>query len=456
MVFVTVFFILQVVLLSVWATLAIIPVFLLTAITWMYTRIYGIFYRCPNCHEAMPIPLFICPACGVKHSRLWPSVYGITSHTCNNNGAGCETKLPTLELLGRRDLMRVCPRCDHPLNVGIGMATNLHIPIIGGRSAGKTNYIVEATDAFINAYGEPRHIAVTFSDKSHESTFEARRALMARGQELDATRDIVPQAYNLLIRTPRRRVPHIAYMYDAAGEAYANSTNSGQQGYFTYVHGIIFMIDPFSLPKVRRERGAEIEQVKMSLRPSTLDAETAYANMVTSFEASVGLKPGVLFPHPIAIVISKVDALNLESEIGAPAARALMERDPRIPLEEDALSILARQFLLDNGLDNFVRQVELQFRNVKYFSCSALGRLPNASDASAFTPVRVLEPFIWLLGHAGAINALDERAALVDAAQRTRSKTLGAVRAQRYYYLDSLRPLDPEENPHGNATLPTV
>lgn len=457
MVFVTTFFAIQLVLLSVWATLAIIPVFLLTAITWAYTRIYGIFYRCPDCHEAMPIPLFICPTCGVKHSRLWPSVYGITSHKCNNNGAGCETRLPTLELMGRRDLMRVCPHCEHPLNVGVGAATNLHIPIIGGRSAGKTNYIVEATGEFIHTYGEPRRIDVTFTDEGHQRMFSARSDQMARGQELEATREIVPQAYNLLIKTPARRVPHIAYIYDAAGEAYANASNTGQQGYFTYVHGIIFMIDPFALAKVRREHGAEIERVKMSLRPSTLDVTTAYANMVTTFEASVGLKPGVLFPHPIAIVISKVDALNLENEIGAPAARRLMEADPRIVLEEDAISILVRQFLLDNGLDNFVRQVELQFRNVKYFSCSALGRLPDPSNQRAFVPLRVLDPFVWLLGHAGAINALDERAKLVDAAQKTRSKTLGAVRAQRYYYVDSLRPLDPEESPrHGNAPLSTV
>ncbi len=455
MLFVSIFFALQAVVLSIWAALAMIPVGLLTAGVWAYAQFYGIFYRCPDCHEAMPIPLFICPGCGAEHSRLWPSAYGVLTHTCDNKG--CNTKLATLDWSGRRDLMRVCPSCKHPLNVGIGQATNVHIPIIGGRSAGKTNYIVAATNEFLRAYAEPRQLEVSFTDSGHESMFQARVAQMEHGQELEATRDIVPQAYNLLIKSPRRRAPHIAYIYDAAGEAYSSASNSEQQVYYKYVHGIIFMVDPFSLPTVRANHAAEIERVKMSLRPSTLDAMTAYSNMVRTFEASVGLRPDVLFPHPIAIVVSKVDALHLEDQIGASAAQALMQRDPRLALEEDAISFLVRQFLLDNGLDNFVRTVELQFRNVKYFSSSALGRMPNSASSSPFVPIRVTDPLVWLLGAAHAVDVRAERSAQIDAAQRKQSKMYSGLQAPRYYYWESLHPYDPEETiPHGDSTLSAV
>lgn len=458
MAFVAVFFAIQTVLLSLWAGLALIPIGLLTAGTWLFARFYRIFYRCPDCHEGMDIPTFICPACGAEHSRLWPSIFGIFAHTCINHG--CNTRLPTLDWNGRDKLMRVCanPQCKHPLNVGVGSGTNIHVPIIGGRSAGKTNFMVAATSAFIHEYAEPREYSVTFTDMRHQQAFDANQAKLQRGEELDATREVVPQAYNLLIKAPRRLVPYTAYFYDAAGEAYSTATNTDLQTYYKYVHGIIFMIDPFAIPRLRQERGPEIERVRTSLRPSTLDVMTAYANMIRTFESSVGLRQGTLFPHPIAVVVSKVDALDLEHEIGAPAAKALMAQDPRILLEADAINILVRNFLMREGLDNFVRAVELQFQNVKYFSCSALGRLPAATNHQPFTPQRVLDPYVWLLGNAGAVRAIAERCRTMDAAVRTRSaQHSGMLAAQRYYYWDSLRPVDPEGvSLSGNSTLSAV
>jgi hypothetical protein len=69
-----------------------------------------------------------------------------------------------------------------------------------------------------------------------------------------------------------------------------------------------------------------------------------------------------------------------------------------------------KDFLCQYSLDNFVRDLEAQLSTVKYFSCSALGRLPSQDDTSSFVPVRVLDPLIWLLISAKAIpNILDTR-----------------------------------------------
>lgn len=85
--------------------------------TSLNAKLKAIFYCCPNCHRSMPIPVFICPSCGVGHSRLQPSRYGIFWHQCSGNGSVCGAKIPTLDILGRGELKSSCahPRCGRPL-----------------------------------------------------------------------------------------------------------------------------------------------------------------------------------------------------------------------------------------------------------------------------------------------------------------------------------------------------
>jgi len=403
----------QAVVLSAWVGVSVVIMSLLALCTFTYGRFYRIFFRCPDCHKEMPIPTYICPKCGTEHTRLWPSIYGIIKHRCKT----CDMRLPTLGPLGRNNINRICPHCRRPLNVGVGAGTNIHIPLVGGPSTGKTNYIVMATNEFKQTYETLHHYAVTFTDENHKRNFEANLQRLSHGHELLKTPDIVPQAYNLEIRAPGAWVPKFAYVYDAAGEAFNTNANTSLQEYYKYIHGVIFVIDPFAISEYRRLHQTDIELVRGSLRPSALNVMQAYERMMQMFEASIGIRKGGRYTQPIAIVMTKVDALNLEWEIGMPAAQALMAHDPSIVSEEDAISLLVRHFLYNYGLGNFVRDVESQFTNVKYFSCSALGRLPTQTDTRSFQPIRVLDPLVWLLINAKAIKAVQSQARLRDVAK---------------------------------------
>lgn len=376
-----------------WAAVSGITMGILAAITYLYLRIYRIFFRCPNCHHDMPIPIYICPKCATEHTRLWPSIYGVLHHRCKN----CETKLPTLGLLGRTKVPRICPHCRHPLNAGIGEGSNIHIPVVGGRSAGKTNYIVMATHEFMDWYG-PRHsYVISFTDEKHEETFNANKRSLQTGHELVETPDEVPQAYNLKIEIPGAPVPKLVYLYDASGETFTSYEKVSQHDYYKYIDGIIFVIDPFAIPDYLQIHQSEVELIRESLRPSNLGIMQVYERMIEMVEASVKIRHRGRYVQPIAVVVTKVDALNLEDEIGAPAAQALRDRDPSLRDDEEAINQLVREFLCHYQLDNFVRDLESQFSNVGYFSCSALGRLPSATDSSAFDPIRASDPFEWLL-----------------------------------------------------------
>jgi hypothetical protein len=394
MLFVALFLAVYVVVLSLWSLGAALLIGALALGTKLYSLYYRAYYRCPACYGEMPIPEFLC-GCGAEHSRLWPSVYGVFHHTCS----ACGTDLPTLESRGRSAIYRRCPRpsCHHPLSNAIGPQTNVHISVVGGRSAGKSNYIVMATDELRRACHDAGTAQVTFPDPAHERDFDASLARLRGGRQLLPTLDKLPQAYNLSVQRPGRGVGAIAYFYDSAGEAYDTETDATQQTYFRYADGIILVIDPFSIPGYVAELAGGVEAVRTSLGPSTRDVMEVYERMVTVLESSAGAVRGKRYPHPLAVVVTKTDAFDLESRIGAPAAAVLLAREPRLGSEEAAIDRLTREFLKSYGLENFVRDVELQFEHVRFFSCSALGRMPDASDGSAFVPARVLEPLQYIL-----------------------------------------------------------
>jgi len=399
----------QTILLSIWVAISMVMIGFLTLCTFVYGRFYRIFFRCPDCYEQMSIPIFICPTCSTEHSQLWPSIYGVFAHQCEK----CSTKLPTLRLkipgvnlIERDSLKRICPGCHVQLNAGIGTGTNLHIPIVGGPSTGKSNFIVMATREFKQTYEQVYHYTITFTDSKHELDYNANVKLLSTGHELLKTTEIVAHAYNLKIQSPRVRVPKLAYIYDAAGEAYNSSENTKLQEFFKYIDGIIFVIDPFAILGYRRMHESEIQQYQNLIRPSALDVMQAYERMFQMFEDSVGLRKGKRFPHPLAVVMTKVDALNLDFEVGTHAARNMLLQNPTIANEEDAINILVRDFLVRYELDHFVREVEMQFSNVRYFSCSALGRMPDESDNRCFMPIRVADPLLWLLARAKAIDPI--------------------------------------------------
>ena len=110
-------------------------------LVWLIDRIYIMINKiknaCPNpdCQASFLIPVYECPECGVKHTHLVPSKYGILKRTCL-----CGAKIPTTFLNGRGQLKAYCPECDTALS-GDTASRQYAFPVIGGPSVGKTCYI---------------------------------------------------------------------------------------------------------------------------------------------------------------------------------------------------------------------------------------------------------------------------------------------------------------------------
>lgn len=341
-----------------------------------------IFMVCPHagCYRRIALPIYYCPSCSAPHKQLIPGSYGTFRRRCQ-----CGQLLPTLFLLGRNRLPSICPHehCGRPLSTATGVARNLHIPLVGGPTAGKSSLLM-ATMVELAQQAAAGVIQLELPEKKDERLFAACRAAFASGQLIAKTAEYSPSAFLATLVDSRRRRAAV-YAYDAAGELFQGTDHLHRQEYYSYLHGIMLVIDPYSLPQARQEEGDDLAQ---PARPSSEQPEAVYGRMVETLRGFAG-KSGRL-EHPLAVVLTKTDALAGSAKLqGGGTDRS-----------RDEASAAVKQWLEQHGAGNLVRTIHKDFADVKYFACSALGRMPGDS-ASPFVPVGVLRPFAWLVGHYG-------------------------------------------------------
>lgn len=422
--------------------LAVLLVPLLWAINRVNAAYYRIYFRCPhaNCHAQMDVPIFLCPDCGTEHTNLRPSRYGVFYHHCKGaEGDTCNYPLPTLDVLGRRSLERICPTCRRDLPAAIGRATNLHIPLVGGPSAGKSYLLAAATHELHNGpVAKQLGLTTTLPTADHEQQVQRRIERLKQGSRLAKTSDADENvsAVTLQLRTATKRLPQLLYLYDAAGEHYGTQNRAMQQVYYKYVGGIFLVIDPFSLPAVRERYAAKL-QASATVAPSTETPEDIYMRMLDVLRTYDAHPERV----PVAVILTKADAFDLDEHVGEAAADRLMARYPNLRQKADALNILVQQFLVDNGATNVVLNLRNQFERVRYFSVSVV-----AEDR--YQPQRVTAPLAWMASVLGIVDAAAVRRRVIDRQDRSLRRRVGGglVEALRYYVWDSLLPPKIEVN----------
>jgi len=369
-----VFGIIHLLIVGIACTAAYVVALYLRSIEWVSMIWRRINYVCPHseCYKPISLPVYICPNCGELHRRLVPGSYGIFRRRCK-----CDSgRLPTLALLGRRKLEAQCPHCSRPLSKEIGTATNIHVPLVGGASAGKTNYLI-ATVIAIDADSKVHQRQISFPEDRDQRVFDVNKALFEQGRPVAKTKDLSPDSFLMRLVEPSGR-SSLLYIYDAAGELYADSADVRRlQKYFEYVDGVLFLIDPFSIGQVRTDYAKRIVEVADDLRPSNELPQDVYDRMITTWRDFSKSKRGIR-KTPFAVVITKTDAFDLSTSIGS-----------------ESSSI--RQWLMRSGEGNLVRSIEKDFDTVHYFASSALGHLPT--EQNAFAPRGVLAPAQWLLNH---------------------------------------------------------
>jgi GTPase SAR1 family protein len=370
------------------AVLAISLAFILRIIEYISMIWRHIFLVCPNagCYKKIGLPIYICPNCGVQHKHLIPGSYGIFRRECQ-----CGAKLPTLFLFGRNNLPSICPHegCHRPLSSSIGVARNLHVPIVGGPAAGKTSFMMASMHE-LHRRADRGQLAMEFPEKKHRTLYEHCDRNFMSGALLGKTAEDSPDAF--LVKLNDGGGEKLLYIYDAAGELYQQTDALRRHEYYSYTHGVLFLLDPFSLPQVQIDFEHDLRTAAAQVKPCEERSQDVYDRMIGTLRQFSKMS-GSFGAVPIAVVITKADAFGLAADIESTGnGNGINEKHK----DDDPESLSVRQWLISHGEGNLVRSIEHDFKKVHYFHCSALGRLPDSGSAP-FVPEGVIDPLSWVL-----------------------------------------------------------
>lgn len=324
-------------------------------------------YECPTDHERFALPVYVCPACGAEHHRLVPGRWGIFKREC-----GCgQTALPTTVITGRQKVPQQCPG-GHPMSGFLGFAENLPVAIVGGPSAGKSTFLagalVELESPDTGMYIEP----LSESRDAYSRLVDAMRAGVTPEKTVDEQR---PALVAEVQGTGRSRA---LYAYDLAGEVYSAEDKVRGLRFLARSAGIVLLVDPFSIEHVAEDRAQQLAAEGSSVLPSSEDPMRVYERLLSTLkEAGANTQD-----MPLAVVVAKSDALGVQDEIDALAG---------------AQGGAERAWLSANGAGNLVRSIEQDFKQIGWFSLSALGRMPDPTNRTPFTPRGALAPLLWIL-----------------------------------------------------------
>ncbi|WP_063783861.1 TRAFAC clade GTPase domain-containing protein [Streptomyces sp. WM6372] len=339
---------------------------------WKLAR--GIRMKCPypGCYRPFPLAVHLCPGCGAAHRELRPGRFGALRHVCR-----CGRALPTTALAGRRELALRCPHCDQELPAAVGTTRVVHLPLIGGTSAGKTMLMAAMLEG-LRSWSHESALTVEFA------SIADRREANTLGRQLETsgwalkTQGGQPRALMLLVgrgRGPLKR-RRLLYLYDPMGESLRDAATTRLQQYLAHADGVVLVADVLAAPGVRRALREGDGRLAVAARPADLGPVDTYASFSGELQG-LGGRRGRL---GVAVVVTKRDVLDRLSSL------------PRPQGPVDA-------WLGEIGLDGLVRTLDHDFAAARYWAVSA--HAATGAGALVSEQRRAAEPVLWLLSRTG-------------------------------------------------------
>ncbi|QRG67596.1 TRAFAC clade GTPase domain-containing protein [Brevibacillus choshinensis] len=301
---------------------------------------------------------------------------------------------------------RLCPKCHNELPITAGKAPSNIISIVGASQVGKSVYMTSLIHTLQNTTANRFEAAcmplnAQISRKFREN-YEA--PLFERGQLLDSTQKEKRQEPFIFqfIFKDSEKAPLILVFFDVAGEGMVD--REYLELYAAHVKnssGILFLVDPLQIRTIR-----DRVMLRAGDEPGEFTAryDEPREVVITLFENFIGYQEHSKTNIPTAVVLTKSDMLHLIKEDDGEYIKS-NSNVFRNFVHEEYLNMT--EFENINGeIGRFIEKVdrpfkdalEVYFTNTAYFAVSALGSNPvNQKVSGVVTPIRVDEPFIWLL-----------------------------------------------------------
>ena len=314
---------------------------------------------------------------------------------------------------------RICPQCHMDLPRDTGHVRNLIFSVIGGKEAGKSHYIAVLIQELLQRVGPDLGLLLEALDDTtrnryrktfYEPLYRKHSAIRGTVSALADAAVRTPLLYGLTFserdRRGRRRIRGSVTLvfFDTAGEDMnSEDTLAVVNKYIYRSHGIILLVDPLQLPWVRDHLPPS---TPLPARDSdeTLDIVVRVTNLI---RAGLKLRRRARIDIPLAVSFSKLDAVRplIDSQLrinASPCHEGGFHHDDAQAVSGDMQSLLAAW--QGNAL---IHQVQTRFTHHAFFGLSALGCNPHGDHrVPRVVPMRVEDPFLWLLHHHKLIPAV--------------------------------------------------
>lgn len=336
----------------------------LRSVDSLWRIVFGTEASCPTKYHVTPLPVFRCPGPHTDreqadnldlHADIRPGRLGVLARVC-----GCGERLPTTVIRASRILDPYCRTCSAPLPDRAGLARDVRIGVFGATSAGKTHLLASGL-VRLYRHAQDGKASLSILDRRSRRQFDELSEIVDQGRSTISTEAVLPTAISLQVRR-RWQSAHL-HFFDAAGVALADEEQNARHSYLDRSRTLIFVIDPFSLSRVRDRAPKDLVDRAAVARD---DPETAY-RATTGRLQRYGVSTA---KQNLAIVVSKADLLaEVES----------------LPRPHDSGSV--ERWLSANGMESLVTGAKTDFKQVRFFLSSAVDVDAGQPDAA----------FRWLL-----------------------------------------------------------
>ncbi|CAG7645718.1 hypothetical protein PAESOLCIP111_05005 [Paenibacillus solanacearum] len=301
---------------------------------------------------------------------------------------------------------RLCPNCHNELPISAGKVPSNIISIVGASQVGKSVYMTSLihtlqhkTASHFNAACMPlsAEISRRFRQNYHEPIFE--RGTMLQSTNPNELQE--PYIFQFVFKDNSEATLNLVF-FDVAGEGMVERDYLDMYAaHIKNSSGILFLVDPLQIRSIR-------DRIRIKLG----DAQGEFANrydeprevVISLFENFIAHQQGSKTDIPTAVVLTKSDMLQFlqeeESDYIRPNSnvfRNVTHKGYWNRTEFDNINGEISRFI--EKVDRpFKDAMDVYFSDTAYFAVSALGGNPvNQQLEGVIEPIRVDEPFIWLL-----------------------------------------------------------
>ena len=311
---------------------------------------------------------------------------------------------------------RVCPICHNGIPPGAEEDGNSIFVILGPKGVGKShyiavlinqlkNYVSKEFDGVLNAANDMT--TLKYRDMYYRRLFEEKRKLLPTKSFDVSDESREPLIYYLRLFNEDKPRVYTFVFFDTAGEDLTSSDKMmalSMNSFISNASGIVYLVDPLQIRYINSRINVENKP------PVGPDVSDILNNICQIIRGNKKLRSKDKIDVPLAVCLTKCDVLMKSAEneeedkvlFGHNASVYIPREHGTYDKENfDQIDAELSEYLRRALGDNFIQMVN-GFKEHCFFAVSSLGCNPVGSSLPrGVSPIRVEDPFIWLLNREG-------------------------------------------------------